>query len=265
MRLQRPIFRFWPILAAIVSSYPIAGFLYGLDRFLLPDVTALPGAGGLRLIADLLYASFMGAVTLPAFGFPIVEAGIDERANLYPVIVPVAVVLIVLACRARAAGRPAGPADRAPWTLALAALRGLGIGTVALAAVLDLTYLALAFAGMAPTPYDCITGIRRTIADPSGLDFEISETNCDSIAKQDAMVVSVTKRGSGKKAALFVFDPIYWIALPSVSVDAARTIVISVPRVGSVLSQARDWNGMPVRYDIGRIDSAAPGARAAGP
>ena len=64
------------------------------------------------------------------------------------------------------------------WTLASA---------VTLVAIL---YLLLATVGLAPTPYDCITETRGRISGVSGFDFEISETDCDTLAKDAAIISS---------------------------------------------------------------------------
>ena len=108
-------------------------------------------------------------------------------------------------------------------------------------------------------PNACLTETHKKIIDLSGLDFEISETNCDVIAKEDWVDVSVARTGWGGKTLLFRYDPGHPDnPLPTISRPDPRTIHIAIPWVSEILLRQYTWQGMAVTYDIGRVEYPAP-------
>src|SRR5437870_5556751 len=53
----------------------------------------------------------------------------------------------------------------------------------------------------------CMTEVLNRISDLGGLDFEISETDCDTFAKDASISVLVSQSGRTKKSLLFKYDP----------------------------------------------------------
>lgn len=100
----------------------------------------------------------------------------------------------------------------------------------------------------------CITESRRKISDPSGYDFEITDTYCSAIAHWANADVYVTKKGDRRRTLLFEYGPVEIAELPSVRVEGDHKIVISVPWVGVVFARRHVWRGMKIEYEIGRVD-----------
>jgi hypothetical protein len=98
--------------------------------------------------------------------------------------------------------------------------------------------------------YFCNTEIYRELYDMSGFDFEISETDCDTLAKDASVSVLVSRHGETTKTLLFKYDPIYYLPLPSITLPDQRTIKISVPKVSSLFFERSSWNGLAITYDI---------------
>src|SRR5581483_3430926 len=95
----RPQFRLRPILFALIFSYPLSGCLFEFEeqvRFMFE----FPRADGPAwLFVGVLWDIGLALSTLAYLGFPVVDDG-EHHVNLYPLIIPVALVLLVLATRA---------------------------------------------------------------------------------------------------------------------------------------------------------------------
>jgi hypothetical protein len=105
--------------------------------------------------------------------------------------------------------------------------------------------------------FACTTETKLKISNLSGLDFEISETDCDLIAKDASMSIFVSKHGMGPGALLFKFDPVDIAPLPSITVEEPDTIAISAPWVGEIFSKSDAWENMRVKYGIGAISRSS--------
>ena len=128
------------------------------------------------------------------------------------------------------------------WTLASA---------VTLIAIL---YLLLATVGLAPTPYDCITETRGRISGVSGFDFEISETDCDTLAKDAAISIFASRPGQARKVLLFKFDPAYDDLMPVITSVDQHTVQISIPRISSLFLRREKLKDLFIIYKIDLID-----------
>ncbi len=139
---------------------------------------------------------------------------------------------------------------------------GLIAGSIMLLAT---AYLFLAYIGVVPAPYTCSSETEKRIVDISGYDFEIVDTDCDALAKEEFVSVYVSKTEGNKnpllarllrrKTLLFRYDPGMWNSpLPLVTASGPNKILVSVPIVSSVLFQRRDWEHAHISYDIGHID-----------
>jgi len=114
----------------------------------------------------------------------------------------------------------------------------------------------------------CHKEVRLKTEDPSGYIFEVEDTTCDILAKDEAISVYARKvdpKGpwvlSGwrnQRTLLFRYDPGRWDnPLPSITHLSQSTILISVPEVSSIDYQNRKWANMSVNYEIGRVDYPA--------
>lgn len=104
MYVSRPLFRPWRSLAAIVLAYPIGGGLYGLAHEV--QIWIMFPFDPLDLVFGPLYVVGSAVSTLFALGFPIIDFDTNERVNLYPIIIPTALVLLALAMRTVRFGPP---------------------------------------------------------------------------------------------------------------------------------------------------------------
>jgi len=107
-------------------------------------------------------------------------------------------------------------------------------------------------------PGACITETRQKIANLSGFDFEISETDCDAIAKTASVSVFVSTAGRNEKALLFEYDPYPTGPLPSIVVFDQGNISISTSDISEVIFQACKWKNSSIAYDIGNIEYPDP-------
>jgi hypothetical protein len=121
------------------------------------------------------------------------------------------------------------------------------------------------FVAVLKIPGACITEEMRTIPNLSGMKFEVTYTNCDTIAKDEAVRVYVSRaavpgesllaRWSNRKTLLFRYDPErYDSPLPSIVVPSNDRILISIPEVSSVSLKNRKWRNVSIDYNIGHID-----------
>lgn len=126
-----------------------------------------------------------------------------------------------------------------------------------------LLFIAVAFLGwVGPwigildlwAPPDCSTASKAQIRDSDGLDFEISETDCSTLAGGTTMSVLVAKHGEREQTLLFKFSPTDDVPLPDIAVDAQRsTILISVPEIEDIYSRRERWRDLAVKYEIGTV------------
>jgi hypothetical protein len=75
----------------------------------------------------------------------------------------------------------------------------------------------------------CLTETRETITDLSGLDFLVSETNCDVIAKTDQISIYISKTGEKKWDLILKYDPATDRGAPDFDVDQKGAILVSIP------------------------------------
>jgi hypothetical protein len=108
------------------------------------------------------------------------------------------------------------------------------------------------------------------ITNLSGADFEITDTDCDLIAKEEFVSVYVSRtvaKGQSwfsgwrnRKTLLFRYDPgMPDNPLPSINASGENKILISIPDISSVSFQSRNWGDVSVDYAIGHIDYPGTG------
>jgi len=103
-----------------------------------------------------------------------------------------------------------------------------------------------------------------TIPNLSGTEFEFTYTNCDTLAKEEAIRIYASRasvkgesflwRLSNRNALLFNYDPGRPDGLlPTVVSSGNNRILISIPEVSSILFQSRKWKNLSIDYDVGHI------------
>lgn len=96
---------------------------------------------------------------------------------------------------------------------------------------------------------------REKIVNLSGFDFEIIETNCDRLAKEDWITIFASKAGENRKTVLFEYVPnSYDDPLPVIRVSGDHNITISIPAISSIRVQHFKWQHGSIDYEIGHID-----------
>jgi len=98
----------------------------------------------------------------------------------------------------------------------------------------------------------CITESRGKMLNISGHNFEISETNCDFIAKEDHINVLASKPGQTKQTPIFVYSP-GRDPMPVIRSTGPHSIRISIADISSEILRMNNWEGLSIEYDIGEI------------
>jgi len=115
----------------------------------------------------------------------------------------------------------------------------------------------------------CTTEEKIKIENLSGVSIEVTDTFCDTIAKDENIRVYVRKvdsKGAGllsrwrnRRALLFRYDPgSYDNPLPSVTRPSQSMISISIPIVGEIIEQRYQWENIAINYHIGRVINPGP-------
>ena len=112
----------------------------------------------------------------------------------------------------------------------------------------------------------CTTEVRLKIENLSGVSFEVADTSCDTIAKDENIRIYARKvdpkeagifsRWRNQKSLLFRYDPgNFNNPLPSITRPSSSTILISVPEVSEIIDQKHEWAGMSIDYSIGHNEN----------
>ena len=148
----------------------------------------------------------------------------------------------------------------APERLGRKTLLYIGMSIVAPAAV----YVILVATGVVPWPYACSTETALQVKGLSGADFEVTDTTCDTFAKEEFVNVYVSSTRANEAAwitrllkrrtLLFRYvpqspdDP-----LPSITSSGPKKVLISIATVSSIISQSNRWGDISVDYQISHI------------
>jgi hypothetical protein len=125
----------------------------------------------------------------------------------------------------------------------------VAILTVPFGVICFLLYGVLVLTGL--DPLACITEIRGKASAVAGFDFEVSETNCDEIGKEDWISVFVSRPGRPQKTLLFQYDPPDVDPLPVITSIGPNSVQISVPWNAEVLFHRDGLKGLSVVYRVG--------------
>jgi len=108
-------------------------------------------------------------------------------------------------------------------------------------------------------PDSCLSEEWKDIPNLSGLKFEVEYTNCDTLAKDEAVSVYVAEpQGKSsspsdwnRRTLVFRYDPGgARSSPPSIGASGNHRILISVQDVSSVIFQRRNWRDISIDYRI---------------
>jgi hypothetical protein len=133
-------------------------------------------------------------------------------------------------------------------------VRGAVRWMIRLALPLGAFYVLLAVVGLVPRPslssFFCITTPIGRVSGVLGFDFEVSETDCDVIAKDAAVSVFASKPGGMQRILVLKYDPNEPQSMPRITVVDENTIQITVLGTSYVFFQRGDLDGLSIRYNI---------------
>lgn len=105
-------------------------------------------------------------------------------------------------------------------------------------------------------PGACLSDQLENLPDVSGLRLEVEYTNCDTLAKDEAVSVYVSEahqgaRDSNRRTLVFRYDPGgVQNQPPAITASGNHRILISVPEVSSISVQRRKWREVAIDYNI---------------
>lgn len=131
---------------------------------------------------------------------------------------------------------------------------GIGLVLIAMLCVVYPLQPILSFViGWVYPGHFCQTWNRGSLSGLAGYDFEINETACDVIAKDDAITILASEVGRKEKTAIFKYDP-GGDELPEVVAVDAHTVRISVRSISSIFFRSDVVGSLSILYDIGHVD-----------
>ena len=104
----------------------------------------------------------------------------------------------------------------------------------------------------------CIVETRQRITGVSGLNFEIKEFDCDTLAKEGWISVYAYRPGQSEKVLVFEYVAGGVGPLPRITAVNPQTVRISIPAISSTHLRQHAWDGVTIEYDIGQIDYPHP-------
>jgi hypothetical protein len=122
------------------------------------------------------------------------------------------------------------------------------------ASLITITYLILAMVGIAWTPYSCTTEVRERFADVSGFSFEISETDCDTLAKDASISVFASRTGGVEKTLLLKYGPAGVDDLPTITSTDQHAVLISIKKISDLIFHRTRLKELSVVYKIDIIE-----------
>jgi hypothetical protein len=117
-----------------------------------------------------------------------------------------------------------------------------------------ISYLILAMVGLAWTPYSCTTEVRERVAHVSGFDFEISETDCDTLAKDASISVFASRTGDMEKTLLLKYGPAGVNDLPTITSIDQHGVLISIEKVSDLIFHLDSLQELSLVYKIDVVE-----------
>ena len=136
------------------------------------------------------------------------------------------------------------------------------IGVVGVVAVCGTGDEFLRLAGIID-PDACISEPMQTMPNASGAKVETIDTNCDTLAKDEAISVYFSRasvndgawygRWFNRRTLVFRYDPGRPSGPPVVELPGKDRIVISIPEVSSVAFRSEKWRDISIDYKIEHV------------
>jgi hypothetical protein len=104
----------------------------------------------------------------------------------------------------------------------------------------------------------CLAQTRENISNLSGFDFEVTETDCDTLGNDSSVSVFAFQFGRTQKELLFRYGPA-GDATPTMLSTGEHAIRLSIPRVSDIIFCRNHLEGLSVDYEIGTIDYPTSG------
>lgn len=93
------------------------------------------------------------------------------------------------------------------------------------------------------------------LAGLNGFDFEVSQLNCDTLAKDTSMNVFISQPGHNTKVLIFKYIPSGFPGdLPVITSPTRHSFEISVNRVADIFCYSREWNNLSFVYHIRLVE-----------
>jgi hypothetical protein len=135
---------------------------------------------------------------------------------------------------AHSISRPLPDGSRMPYLGSI--VRTLALWTMLSAvAVAGRVWFLLAIVGLAWTPFSCTTEVRARVAGISGFDFEINETDCDTLAKDASISVFASRTGRAKKTLLLKYGPAGVEELPVIRSIGSHEVQVFIPKISDLM------------------------------
>lgn len=126
-----------------------------------------------------------------------------------------------------------------------------------------LNQAVVALVGLAPGPGTNISETKLELKNLSGADFEVIETDSDTLAKEQFVSVYVCdlasrsnwlSRLTHRKELLFRYDPWNWDEpMPMIEMTKFGRVQISIGRVSEIIYQRHEWKKLSLDYKIGFV------------
>jgi hypothetical protein len=115
-------------------------------------------------------------------------------------------------------------------------------------------YFLLAMVRLAWTPFTSTTEVRESVTGISGFDFDIGETDCDTLAKDASISVFASRTGGAKKTLVFKCGPEGVADLPVITSVRQHEVQISVARISDLMFRLDHFPGVAIAYKIDVIE-----------
>jgi|SRR5579875_164260 len=124
---------------------------------------------------------------------------------------------------------------------------------IALGMLATLLPFGCAYVLLAGPPWNpvCTSEARMRILGLSGYDFEVSELDCDTLAKDSSINVFISRPGHSRKTLVFKYDPGgNPDNLPTIKRSGEGTFEITVEKVSSIFCIRKNWDKLSFGYNI---------------
>lgn len=136
------------------------------------------------------------------------------------------------------------------------------IGSAVVFLVLGAGYAILRSTWLLPSDA-CISEVKETVPNLFGARLEVVYTNCDTLVKDEAMRVYVSRaavkgeswlaRKFNRRELVLDYDPGTDERPPVIAASGDHRILISVPSTSQVFAQRRSWRNIAIDYKFDRV------------